>query len=125
MSEDRVAQECVGQPSQHCRLHCRHHFARFDTKRRESQDAVAFGLDQHLDEAARLAESYGSRARGRGALPTSRGECPRVVRLPPSRLSRTTRKASKATCVKCGLPAQSPIAHTPGAVVSNRALTLT
>src|SRR5262249_30050968 len=33
------------------------------------------------------------------------------------------RKSSPATCVNCGLPAQSPIAQTSGAVVSNRSLT--
>ena len=48
----------------------------------------------------------------------------RVVRLPPFRLSRTTRKSSKATCVNCGLPAQSPIAQTPAALVSKRSFTL-
>src|SRR5262245_51757742 len=33
------------------------------------------------------------------------------------------RKSSPATCVNCGLPAQSPMAQTSGAVVSNRSLT--
>jgi len=48
-----------------------------------------------------------------------------VVRFPPLRLSRTIRKSSKATCVNCGLPAHSPIAHTAGDVVSSLSFTLT
>ena len=50
---------------------------------------------------------------------------PEVVRFPPCRLSWTTRKSSKAAWVNCGLPAQSPIAHTRGAVVARRSSTAT
>ena len=46
-----------------------------------------------------------------------------VLRAPPARLSRMIRKSSTETCVNCGLPAQSPIAQTSGAVVSRRSLT--
>jgi hypothetical protein len=34
------------------------------------------------------------------------------------------RKSSMLMCVNCGLPATSPIAQTPGAVVCSRSLTL-
>ena len=57
---------------------------------------------------------------GVGTIDTSvdNGICrPVVTRLPPVRLSRTTRKSSMLMWVNCGLPATSPIAQTPGAVV--------
>jgi hypothetical protein len=47
----------------------------------------------------------------------------RVLRFAPAKLSLMMRKSSPATCVNCGLPAQSPMAQTLGAVVSNRSLT--
>src|SRR3954447_25390654 len=50
---------------------------------------------------------------------------PRVVRLPPARLSRTTRQSSSPACVNCGLPAHSPVAHTSGALVCSLSLTRT
>src|SRR5215469_8854943 len=42
---------------------------------------------------------------------------PVVTRLPPAMLSLTTLKSSVEICVNCGLPAQSPMAQTPSAVV--------
>src|SRR6516165_8494122 len=50
---------------------------------------------------------------------------PVVTRSMPPRLSRTTRTSSSPMWVKNGLPAQSPTAHTPGAVVRSRSSTLT
>ena len=47
----------------------------------------------------------------------------RVPRLPPTSLSLMIRKSSTDACVNCGLPAHSPSAQTPGAVVSRRSLT--
>jgi len=59
-----------------------------------------------------------------GSVNRQNGTClPVVTRCLPARFSRTTRKSSNAMCVKCGLPAQSPIAHTPGALVSSRSFT--
>ena len=49
---------------------------------------------------------------------------PRVLRLPPVRLSRTMRKSSCETWVNCGLPAHSPMAQMFRAVVSSRSFTL-
>ena len=49
---------------------------------------------------------------------------PVVTRSMPARLSRITRTSSAAICVKWGLPAQSPTAHTPAAVVRGRSSTL-
>ena len=48
---------------------------------------------------------------------------PRVVRDRPARSSRTTRKSSNTTWVKCGLPAHSPIAQTEGALARSRSST--
>ena len=50
---------------------------------------------------------------------------PVVTRSPPARLSLTTAKSSSEIWVKCGLPAQSPTAQTPPAVVCNRSFTFT
>src|SRR5262249_40076092 len=50
---------------------------------------------------------------------------PVVVRSMPARLSRTTRTSSSAMWVNWGPPAQSPTAHTPGAVVRHRSSPLT
>jgi hypothetical protein len=47
----------------------------------------------------------------------------RVLRLPPARFSVMIRKSSADACVTCGLPADSPIAQTSGALVSRRSLT--
>src|SRR5512147_699393 len=61
-----------------------------------------------------------------GSVNRQNGTCRSVVvRSPPVRLASTTRKSSSPMCVKYGLPAQSPTAQTPSAVVRNRSSTLT
>ena len=61
-----------------------------------------------------------------GSVNRQNGTCrPVVTRSPPERLASTTRKSSSPMCVKYGLPAQSPTAQTPLAVVRSRSSTLT
>lgn len=61
-----------------------------------------------------------------GSVNRHDGTCrPVVARWPPARLSRTTRKSSSPMCVNCGLPAQSPTAHTPAMVVRRCSSTFT
>src|SRR5215472_14215736 len=55
MRENRVAQSRVWQPAEHCCLDGRRHFARFGTKRSESQDAVALGSYKHFHKSPRFA----------------------------------------------------------------------
>ncbi len=61
-----------------------------------------------------------------GSVNRQNGTCrPVVTWWTPLRLSRTTRKSSSAMCVNCGLPAQSPTAHTSAADVRSRSSTFT
>jgi hypothetical protein len=64
MRENRIAQHRVRQSAEHGRLNRRHHFARFRAKRGETQNAVAFGIHEHLYESARFANRDGSKHTG-------------------------------------------------------------
>src|SRR6266852_2016823 len=78
MRENRVAQHRVGQSAQHCRLNGRHHFAGFRTKRGESQDAVAFRINQHLYKSTRFANRNGSKYTGHRHLGQAICDAPRL-----------------------------------------------
>src|SRR5215470_9288462 len=74
MGENRVAQNRVRQLAYHCRLNDGHHFACFSTKRGESQDAIAFGVDEHFYKTAGFAKSHGPQYRGHWHLRQPIGE---------------------------------------------------
>jgi len=84
-------------------------------------------LRQPVGDACRLASTSFSPTRASsGSINRQKGTvarwCCAAVRR---RLSLTIRKSSNAIWVNGGLPAQSPIAHTAGAVVSSLSFTLT
>ena len=54
MSKDCIAERGVWQARQHCGLNRCHRLAGFDAEYRDSENAIAVLIDQHLQKAARF-----------------------------------------------------------------------